>query len=175
MASLFNDIWGSVFGTTNANEAQAKEAYQNALDNSKKNLRSSTELYQAGRSAAGAAAADKAGIAKKQAKGAAMMNGASKLQGALQGAAAATDASQQGYDETANQAANLEAGIDKQKTAIDLEKANAEIDSARAKDKAINDNRNAMRNTAASIISAFSDKNVKSFKKHSYLKPEERK
>lgn len=174
MAGLFNDIWGSVFGTSNNNEAKAKEQYDAQVDAAKDNLRSSSQLYQAGRGAAGQVAADKAGIAKQQGKAAAMMNGASKLQGAIQGAAGAVQASQQGYDETANNAAAIESGIDKQKMQADTAKAQEEIDSAKAKDAAVNANRKALRDNAVQIMSTFSDKNVKSFKQHRYLSADER-
>lgn len=80
------------------------QAYLDAVDTSRK---SAKELYAEGREIAGTAAVDKAGIAKKQAKAASSMAGASKLFGAIQGAQAATDAVQRGYDEAAQNAASM--------------------------------------------------------------------
>lgn len=73
-------------------------------------LSDAEDLYNKGRAAAGVSAADKAGIAKKQAKAAASMNNASKAMSAIQGAQAATDAVQQGYDTAAQNAAAMQAG-----------------------------------------------------------------
>lgn len=73
-------------------------------------LSDAEDLYNKGRAAAGVSAADKAGIAKKQAKAAASMNNASKAMSAIQGAQAATDAVQQGYDTAAQNAASMQAG-----------------------------------------------------------------
>lgn len=70
---------------------------------------SASELYNEGREVAGQAASDKAGLAKKEAKAASAMAGGSKLFNALQGAAAATEATQEGFDNTVNNAAALAA------------------------------------------------------------------
>ena len=73
-------------------------------------LSDAEDLYNKGRAAAGVSAADKAGIAKKQAKAAASMNNASKAMSAIQGAQAATDAVQQGYDTASQNASAMQAG-----------------------------------------------------------------
>lgn len=73
-------------------------------------LSDAEDLYNKGRAAAGVSAADKAGIAKRQAKAAASMNNASKAMSAIQGAQAATDAVQQGYDTASQNAASMQAG-----------------------------------------------------------------
>lgn len=73
-------------------------------------LSDAEDLYNKGRAAAGVSASDKAGIAKRQAKAAASMNNASKAMSAIQGAQAATDAVQQGYDTASQNAAAMQAG-----------------------------------------------------------------
>lgn len=105
----FTDLMGYTNNKTNeildkgAQEANAK--LQEGMDQ----LGSAKELYKEGKDVAGAAANNKAGIAKKQAKAAASMNNVSKTQAALMGAQAANDAATAQYGETANAAANLEA------------------------------------------------------------------
>lgn len=98
---------------------EASEILKNAgisANNTLKNVDTSrktvSQLYNEGNEAAGQAAANKAGIAKREAKAAASMNGAGKLASAVQGAQAATDAVQNGYDSTVGQAASLSASQD---------------------------------------------------------------
>lgn len=73
-------------------------------------LSDAEDLYKKGRAAAGVSASDKAGIAKRQAKASASMNNASKAMSAIQGAQAATDAVQQGYDTASQNASAMQAG-----------------------------------------------------------------
>ena len=96
------------------------QAYLDAIDTSRK---SAKELYQEGREIAGMEAADKAGIAKKQAKAAASQAGASKLFSAIQGAQAATDAVQQGYDEAAQAGANMAQSQEEAQKSAEMAKA----------------------------------------------------
>lgn len=96
-------------------QAEATNIAEGAADKAKTTvdtvkLSDAEDLYNKGRAAAGVSAADKAGIAKKQAKAAASMNNASKAMSAIQGAQAATDAVQQGYDTTSQNAAAMQAG-----------------------------------------------------------------
>lgn len=105
----------------------AAQAYLNAIDTSRK---SAKELYQEGREVAGQAAVDKAGIAKKQAKAASSMAGASKLFSAIQGAQAATDAATSGYDETAQSAAGLAASQENAQKAAEMSKATGQANVA---------------------------------------------
>lgn len=96
-------------------QAEATNIAKGAADKAKETvdavkLSDAEDLYNKGRAAAGVAAADKAGIAKKQAKAAASMNNASKAMSAIQGAQAATDAVQQGYDTASQNAAAMQAG-----------------------------------------------------------------
>lgn len=96
-------------------QAEATNIAKGAADKAKETvdtvkLSDAEDLYNKGRAAAGVAAADKAGIAKKQAKAAASMNNASKAMSAIQGAQATTDAVQQGYDAASQNAAAMQAG-----------------------------------------------------------------
>lgn len=88
---------------------QSYKDAQNYLSNVDTSRKSAQQLYSEGNEAAGQAAGNKAGIAKRQAKAAAMMNGAGKLASAVQGAQAAGDAVSEGYDSTVSNAANLAA------------------------------------------------------------------
>lgn len=98
------------FGQNRASELadKAAERAQKTVDSVK--ISDTEDLYNKGRAAAGVAAADKAGIAKRQAKAAASMNNASKAMSAIQGAQATTDAVQQGYDTASQNAASMQAG-----------------------------------------------------------------
>ena len=73
--------------------------------------KSDKELSAEGKEAASAAANNKAGIAKRNAKAAAMQTSGSKLLSAIQGAQGAVDASTQGYDESASEHANRAANL----------------------------------------------------------------
>lgn len=169
--SFFNDIFGF------NDEDDLKKGYQNANDiisNAQKNMKSASQLYNEGRGVAGQAAADKAGQAKKSAIGASKMAGASKLQQAIQGSAAASDASTKGYSETASNAAAMEQSNEQAKLAA----ANAQAANVRAAAEAEQNRRDSKRNRLAqfggAMASAFSDKNSKSFKRHEYIKKENR-
>lgn len=98
------------FGQNRASELadEAAEKTQKTVDAVK--ISDAEDLYNKGRAAAGVAAADKAGIAKRQAKAAASMNNASKTMSAIQGAQATTDAVQQGYDAASQNATAVQAG-----------------------------------------------------------------
>lgn len=107
-------------------------------------LSDAEDLYNKGRAAAGVSAADKAGIAKKQAKAAASMNNASKAMSAIQGAQAATDAVQQGYDTAAQNAAAMQAGqeakeLAKAQTKAGIQQHEGDV----ASTEAINNSKNA--------------------------------
>ena len=100
----------TAFGQSEATNI-AKGASQNASETvDAVKLSDAEDLYNKGRAAAGVSAADKAGIAKRQAKAASSMNNASKAMSAIQGAQAATDAVQQGYDTASQNAAAMQAG-----------------------------------------------------------------
>lgn len=115
----------SIFGSTGADTSgdilsawfqkkgkeKADQAYE-GLDKVDTKRMTAQEAYNQGRGVAGQAASDKAGIAKRQAKAAATMNGAGKMQAAVQGAQAATDAAVNGFDSSASNAANMAASQD---------------------------------------------------------------
>ena len=80
-------------------------------------------LSNKAREAAGQAAGDKAGIAKKQAKAASAMQGGSRLMNAINAASAASNAATEGYDEAQSRAMNLEASRQQSDVANRLNKA----------------------------------------------------
>lgn len=129
MASLFdNDFMTYIIdtftgGLASTNKAtkkieQAGKEYEQKLSDIAKNTKGAKELYREGKEAAAAMANDKAGIAQRQAKAAAMQNSGSRLMSAIQGAQAASDATRQGYDEAASNAAALGAQAQAQKNAM---------------------------------------------------------
>lgn len=81
-------------------------------------------LSNKAREAAGQAAGDKAGIAKKQAKAASAMQGGSRLMNAINAASAASNAATEGYDEAQQRAMNLEAQRQQSDVTNRLNKAN---------------------------------------------------
>lgn len=103
----------------NANEAQ-KEI--DKVDTKTDDVRT---LSNKAREAAGQAAGDKAGIAKKQAKAASAMQGGSRLMNAINAASAASNAATEGYDEAQGRAMNLEASRQQSDVANKLSKANS--------------------------------------------------
>lgn len=107
------DSTGDVLSTwfTKKGKEKADAAYSD-LDKVDTKRMTAQQAYNEGRGTAASAASDKAGIAKRQAKAAAMMNGAGKMQAAVQGAQAANDAAVNGFDSTASNAANLAASQD---------------------------------------------------------------
>lgn len=86
-------------------------------------------LSNKAREAAGQAAGDKAGIAKKQAKAASAMQGGSRLMNAINAASAASNAATEGYDEAQSRAMNLEASRQQSDVANRLSKAQAKANS----------------------------------------------
>ena len=113
----------------NANEAQ-KEI--DKVDTKTDDVRT---LANKGREAAGQAAGDKAGIAKKQAKAASAMQGGSRLLNAINASSAAANAATEGYDEAQNRAMNIEASRQQSDVANRLNKANSK---ANARMNAVN-------------------------------------
>lgn len=86
----------SDFGSDYYDEALNK--INSLYNNLKLKNSSASDLYKEGRGVASAAAGDKAAIAKKQAKAAAMQNGAGRMTAAVQGAGAASNAVNEGFD-----------------------------------------------------------------------------
>ena len=177
--------WASGGDTSGAyKEAERKNAAAQAQLEAAKNIKtkSNEELMKEGQSAAGVAAANKAGEAKKAAKAAATMGGAGRLQSATSAAQAAGEAASSGFQDTAaaqsaqaaqKDLAEKQAQIDLAKSQADLTAQQGQANIAQAESEA---NRKAgMRQTVLSAVGGlFSDERVKNFKKHSYIKPEER-
>lgn len=155
---------------TGGDTSDAYEASRNILEERKKNIKGAQQIMNESRAAAGQAAADKAGEAKKAATGAARMANASKLTAATQGAAAASKAASEGYQEAANQAANIEASKEQQLTNIAGEQAKSITDEAEGKAKRRQAQNTATMSAVASVLSDGSCKN----KKHSYIPVEKR-
>ncbi|MEE1126049.1 MAG: hypothetical protein U0L18_08990 [Acutalibacteraceae bacterium] len=107
----------------NANEAN-KEI--DSVDTKTDDVRT---LSNKAREAAGQAAGDKAGIAKKQAKAASAMQGGSRLLNAINASSAAANAATEGYDEAQSRAMNLEASRQQSDVANRLNKAQAKANS----------------------------------------------
>lgn len=151
MANIFDNLgeWFGGAGTStdytkqamllnalNANEAQ-KEI--DSVDTKTDDVR---KLATKSREAAGQAAGDKAGIAKKQAKAASAMQGGSRLMNAINAASAASNAATEGYDEAQSRAMNLEASRQQSDVANRLSKANSKV----------NARMNAMNNQAQMLV-----------------------
>jgi hypothetical protein len=100
-------------------------AYVNKAKEATNAVKDTQTLANEGRAAAGIAAADKAGEAKKAAKAAAMQGGGGKLAAATSGANAAANASAQGYAETANQMTGVAANQNAAKVGAISGEANA--------------------------------------------------
>lgn len=107
----------------NANKAQEEI---DSVDTKTDDVRT---LSNKAREAAGQAAGDKAGIAKKQAKAASAMQGGSRLMNAINAASAASNAATEGYDEAQSRAMNLEASRQQSDVANRLNKAQAKANS----------------------------------------------
>lgn len=159
---LFSSIYE---WATGGDTSSAYEASRNLLEERKKNIKGAQQIMQESRAAAGTAAADKAGEAKKAASGAAKMANASKLTAATQGAAAAGNAASEGYQEAAQQASGIEAQKEQQLTNIAAQQAQSVAEEAENKAK-----RKQSQNAAVlgAVASALSDGNKK-VRKHCYI------
>ena len=127
MASLWDigaNIWDSITGGRASSEdyenalrknaadydaamSTANKQYEQDVANALAKQKSAKELYAEGKETASAAASNKAGLAKRNAKAASMQTNGSKLMAAIQGAQAATDAATEGFDENASNAAAM--------------------------------------------------------------------
>ena len=144
MANIFDSIgeWFGGAGTStdytkqalllNALNAQKAQEEIDSVDTKTDDVRT---LSNKAREAAGQAAGDKAGIAKKQAKAASAMQGGSRLMNAINAASAASNAATEGYDEAQSRAMNLEASRQQSDVANRLNKANSK---ANARMNAVN-------------------------------------
>lgn len=126
------DKLGDWFGTGTSTDYTKQALLLNALNANKAqedidSVDTKTDdvrtLANKGREAAGQAAGDKAGIAKKQAKAASAMQGGSRLLNAINASSAAANAATEGYDEAQNRAMNIEASRQQSDVANRLNKA----------------------------------------------------
>lgn len=127
IVSFFTDLGEGIYDTITGGRGTTKESaediekasqqYKQQMEDIAKNTKSAKELYQEGKETASAQANNKAGLAMKNAKAAAMQQSGSKLLSAIQGAEAANKATQEGYDTAATNAANLGANIQSEKNA----------------------------------------------------------
>lgn len=149
MSNWFTKIYDWATGTddddytySTENTDKAVAAANEALSNLDTSRSSAADLYSKGQEAAGSAAGNKAGIAKREVRAAALMNGGGKLASAVQGAQAASDAVSEGYDSTAANAANLAASQENAEKTADYNKtvaqANNSIAAAKYKDEVAN-------------------------------------
>ena len=132
MANIFDKL-GDWFDTGSSTDYTKQALLLNALNAQKAqedidSVDTKTDdvktLANKAREAAGQAAGDKAGIAKKQAKAASAMQGGSKLLNAINASSAAANAATEGYDEAQSRAMNLEASRQQSDVANRLNKAN---------------------------------------------------
>lgn len=145
---------------------EALEKINQLYDNMQTKNSSASELYKEGRGVASAAAGDKAAIAKKQAKAAAMQNGAGRMTAAVQGAGAASNAVSEGFD--SNVATGMSAAQSQEQAANQIEqnKANAKANSllstaqgkAAAKSAAQDTKNKRLASTIGSFASLFGSK-----------------
>lgn len=137
--------------------------------------KSINELQSEGKEAASTASANAAGEAKKAAKAAAIMNNASKLQAATQGAAAAADAATEGFQRASESATAQAAAQDNAQVAA---QQNALIAQQQTEAQKKENEKNRQAQLASAVISgvgaAFSDASKKKFKKHTYISPDVR-
>ena len=131
MANIFAKL-GDWFDTSASTDYTKQALLLNALNSQKAqedidSVDTKTDdvrtLATKAREAAGQAAGDKAGIAKKQAKAASAMQGGSKLLNAINASSAAANAATEGYDEAQSRAMNLEASRQQSDVANRLNKA----------------------------------------------------
>ena len=122
MASIFDDVWDGITDYFSGGKESTRDYIKNMLiaqgiyDESMKDVRdtyandveaaqakrkSLKEIGAEGKEAAATEASNKAGIAKRNAKAAAMQNSGSRLMSAIQGAQAANDAVSSGFDASA--------------------------------------------------------------------------
>lgn len=176
MSSIYdNNFWetlGDLFTGGYVTGKKATKAIQNAGDEYSQSLKDiaantkgAKELYQAGKEAASSAANNKAGIAKRNAKAAAMQGGGSRLMAAIQGAQGAVDASTDGYDSAASNYAALEGNVQSQKNAALQNAAAAKyqstVDAATNQANAAANRSKFLQQTGSAISNIVNSKNKK--------------
>lgn len=158
MASIFEDIWDGVTDYFSGGKESTRDYVKNMLaaqaiyDSSMNDVRdtyakdveaaqakrkSLKEIGAEGKEAAATEASNKAGIAKRNAKAAAMQNSGSRLMSAIQGAQAANDAVSSGFDAAAARNTAMAQGINEADitNALNAAQNKANLASAAAKNK----------------------------------------
>lgn len=120
---------------------------------------SASDLYKEGRGIASSAAGDKAAIAKKQAKASAMQNGAGRMTAAVQGAGAASNAVNEGFDSNVSTGMGAAQTQEQNSNTNELTKANAKssalLSTAEGKARAKTNAKNARENRSLSTLGTF--------------------
>lgn len=158
MASIFDDIWDGVTdyfsggkestrdyiknmliaqGIYDASMNDVRNTYANDVEAAQAKRKSLEEIGAEGKEAAATEASNKAGIAKRNAKAAAMQNSGSRLMSAIQGAQAANDAVSSGFDAAAARNTAMAQGINEADitNALTAAQNKANLASAAAKNK----------------------------------------
>ena len=158
MASIFEEVWDGITDYFSGGKESTRDYIKNMLlaqavyDASMNNVRdtyakdveaaqakrkSLKEIGAEGKEAAATEASNKAGIAKKNAKAAAMQNSGSKLMSAIQGAQAANDAVSSGFDAAAARNTAMAQSINEADitNALNAAQNKADLASATAKNK----------------------------------------
>lgn len=158
MASIFEDIWDGVTDYFSGGKESTRDYIKNMLiaqaayDSSMNNVRdtyakdveaaqakrkSLKEIGAEGKEAAATEASNKAGIAKRNAKAAAMQTSGSKLMSAIQGAQAANDAVSSGFDAAAARNTAMAQGINEADitNALNAAQNKADLASSAAKNR----------------------------------------
>ena len=181
ISNLKKQILGDTSGAYES-AARANEQAQQQLEAAKNiKTKSAEETMKEGQTAAGVAAANKAGEAKKQAKAAATMGNASRLQSALAGAGAASKAASEGFSDTANSQAQLASQKDlaDKQNQINLAQKQADLTAQQGQQQIAQAEGEAQRksNMATGIMSAlagWSDGRCKTYKVHNYIEASNR-
>lgn len=170
MANWFNKFREFMGGYDSSdNEAAVKKA-----EEATKAVKSTEEIGKEANSYAGAAAANQAGLAKKQAKAAAMQNGGGRLAAATSAAGAAQNASTEGFSNAANTGAQVATGQNAAKVGALSGESNAIANKAANRQNAINSHANRVTSLANTSISAAGSMLSDEKKKHTYIPKEDR-
>lgn len=106
LTNEYNEQLSQAYGEYASAQSDIAGLLQQAAETALSMRKSEDEIHAEAQGEASASANNKAGIAKRAGKAAAMQTSGSKLLSAIQGAQGAVDASTEGYDTTLQQAAN---------------------------------------------------------------------
>lgn len=164
----------ALFGDEDKEEAEekTKQARAKREEATKLASKSVSEFQKEGRAAAGQAASDKAGIAKRQAKASIMQSGGNRLQAATNAASAAQDASTEEYDTTSQAMTNAaQAQNAAQVAALNNEASGLQKEAEEAQKRSQNRKNRIVQAAGAAMTLLSSDCR----KKHVYIPKEDRK